>query len=246
MRLLLMCDGQVGSSIADWLMERYFRDLGAVVTVTKNDTYIAARARGIPTFLYQSATQVIADLASLPRCNLGMLAWWPRLIPRELMAVTDHGFINTHPSLLPFSRGKHYNFWTLVEQSPFGVSLHYVDEGIDSGDIVAQLPVHYGWEDTGGTLYAKAGQAMIDLFKSAYPNIRTHELPRIKQDPSKGSLHFATEIDPASRIDLDKTYSARELINLIRARTFPGQPACWFDADGAKYEITLTIKRKTT
>lgn len=246
MRLLLMCDGQVGGGIADWLMENHFRDLGAVVTTAENATYVAAQAKGIPTFLYQSVTQVIADLASIPRCTLGMLAWWPKLISKELLTVTDDGFINTHPSLLPFSRGKHYNFWTLVEQNPFGVSLHFVDEGIDSGDIVAQLPVQYGWEDTGGTLYAKAAQAMIDLFKNVYPYIRTHELPRIKQDLSKGNIHYAKEIDEASRIDLDKTYSARELINLLRARTFPGHPACWFDADGATYEITLSIKQKTT
>jgi methionyl-tRNA formyltransferase len=246
MRLVLMCDGQVGIKIADWLMKHYLKDIGAVVTISENDTYSAARNHGIPTFLYQSATQTLADLKTLPRCNLGILAWWPKLIPRELLTVTDQGFINTHPSLLPFNRGKHYNFWALVEQNPFGVSLHYVDEDIDSGDIVAQLPIAYGWEDTGGTLYVKAAQAMLDLFISSYSKIRTRELLRIKQDTSHGSLHYAKEIDPASRIDLDKTYSARELINTLRARTFPGHPACWFDADGAQYEITVTIKRKTT
>lgn len=244
MRLLLLCDGQVGRGIANWLMEQHSNDVGAIVTVSQNDIYIAACAKGIPTFVYESENQVIAEIARLPRCEIGILAWWPKLISTKLMKVTDHGFINTHPSLLPFSRGKHYNFWALVEQSPFGVSLHFVDEGIDSGDIVAQLPIQYTWEDTGASLYAKASRAMIELFETTYSSLRMQGFPRIKQDLSKGSLHYAKEIDEASRIDLDKTYSARELINLLRARTFPGHPACWFEDDGANYEITVTIKRK--
>lgn len=244
MRLLLLCDGQVGSRIANWLMEHYINDLGAVVAVSKNDAFVNAKAKGIPTFLYQSATQLLADLKLLQPCDLGLLAWWPKLIPKELLAVTDHGFINTHPSLLPYNRGKHYNFWALVEQNQFGVSLHFVDEGIDSGDIIAQLPIPYGWEDTGETLYAKASQAMFELFTSSYPKIRSFGLPRNKQDLSKGSFHNEKEIDSASQIHLEKIYSARELFNVLRARTFPGHPGCWFNAGGTKYEITINIRKK--
>lgn len=239
-----MCDGQVGNDIALWLMEHYRDDIGAVVTVGENPVYIASRALDIPTFVYESEPLLLTELSRLPRCDLGMLVWWPKLISPKLMGLTSQGFINTHPSLLPYNRGKHYNFWALVGQCPFGVSLHYVDEGIDSGDIVAQTPISYGWEDTGETLHLKASQGIIQLFKATYPNIRSLELNRTKQDLSKGSVHYAKEIDAASQIVLDKSYNARELINLLRARTFPGHPACWFDDNGANYEITVNIKRK--
>jgi methionyl-tRNA formyltransferase len=132
----------------------------------------------------------------------------------------------------------------LVEQVPFGVSLHFVDEGIDSGNIIAQIPITYDWEDTGGTLYQKAGQAMIDLFKSTYPNIRNRDIQNVPQNLRDGSVHFANEIDQASRIQLDDTYTARELFNQLRARTFVGKPACTFEDNDEIYEITVNIKRK--
>lgn len=240
-----MCDAAVGSAIAEWLMEYHTGDLAAVVTVADGEIYQAARRKGIPSFVFQSSSQFMAELGALPRFDLGILAWWPKIISPELMALTERGFINTHPSLLPYNRGKHYNFWALVEQAPFGVSLHYVDEGIDSGDIVAQQSIPYDWEDTGETLYVKAGQAMVDLFKSAYPSFRGGALQRIPQDLSKGSLHYAKEIDVASKIDLDRSYPARELLNLLRARTFPGYPSCRFEDGGELYEIRVKIERKS-
>lgn len=245
MKLILMCDAQVGNAIAEWLLENHPEDLGAMVTANDSTICKAAREKGIPSFVFESESQLQTTLAGLAPFDLGILAWWPKLISPSVMALTNGGFINTHPSLLPYNRGKHYNFWALVEQVPFGVSLHFVDEGIDSGDIVAQQPVFYDWEDTGETLYTKAGEAMIELFKSAYPQIRNGSIQRVPQDLNTGSLHYAKEIDAASKINLDSTYTARELINLLRARTFPGYPACRFEENGEAYEISVNIKRKS-
>ncbi len=245
MKLLLMCDAQVGDAIAEWLLELHPEDIGALVTVSESAVCMAARRKGIPSFVFESESQLQADLADLVPFDLGVLAWWPKLISPAVMALAEGGFINTHPSLLPYNRGKHYNFWALVEQAPFGVSLHFVDEGIDSGDIVAQQAIGYDWEDTGETLYRKASQGMVELFKVAYPKIRSGSICRIPQDANKGSLHYAREIDAASKVDLDKSYTARELINLLRARTFPGHPACRFEENGEMYEISVNIKRKS-
>lgn len=245
MRLLLMFDAKVGNAIADWLLENHPTDLGAVVSVGESERIQAARGKGIPCFVFQSESQLMAQLAELPSFDLGILAWWPKIISSGLLSLPKQGFVNTHPSLLPYNRGKHYNFWALVEQAPFGVTLHYVDQGIDSGDIVAQKTISYGWEDTGETLYLKAGQAMLDLFKSAYPVLRSGVIPRVPQDISKGSLHYAREIDAVSKIDLERSYTARDLLNLLRARTFPGYPACHFEDGGDEYEISVKIKRKS-
>ncbi len=245
MNLLLMCDAQVGNAIAAWLLENHLEDIGAVVTTGESSVCAAARAKGIPIFVFESESQLQSQLVALAPFDLGVLAWWPKIISPAFMSLCDAGFINTHPSLLPHNRGKHYNFWALVEQVPFGVSLHFVDEGIDSGDIVAQQPIAYDWEDTGQTLYEKAGLAMVELFKSAYPQMRNGPINRKPQEKNQGSLHYAREIDPASKIDLDKTYTARELINLLRARTFPGHPSCQFEENGETYEVSVNIKRKS-
>jgi len=155
------------------------------------------------------------------------------------------GFINTHPSLLPYGRGKHYNFWSIVDHVPFGVSLHVVDEGVDSGDIVAQFEIPYDWEDTGGSLYRKATDAMLKLVHETYPRLRGLDFETRRQDLAAGTFHRGSELEPASSIALDQTCVARDLLNRLRARTFPGYPACTF-ADGEDvYEVRVEIKRKS-
>lgn len=245
MKLLLMADHHVGLEITRWLLRVYRDDLALVVTTSENEIFSIVEDAGTACLVFSSTEQVCARIGSLGlELDIGVLAWWPKLIKQPLLGTPKRGFINTHPSLLPYNKGKHYNFWALVEQVPFGVSLHFVEEGIDNGDVVAQASVPYGWEDNGATLYAKACQEMVRLFKETYPIIRTLKIPRHKQDLSEGSFHLASELDPASVINLDQHYKARDLLNLIRARTFTGHPACWFSDAGSEYEVRVEINRK--
>lgn len=245
MNNLFLCNGQVGLEICQWLIGHYKEDVGLVVTVGDNPVKQAAEDAGIACISVSTRRQL---LSAIQACNQafdwGFLAWWPWIIDTKLISLPKHGFINTHPSLLPFNRGKHYNFWALVEESPFGVSLHIVEDGVDCGDVIAQLPIPYGWEDNGATLYEAAARAMVDLFKETYPYIRLGEITRTPQDLTKGSFHLSNELEGASRIDLDAHYLARDLLNLLRARTFPGHPACWFQDDGQTFEVRVDIRRK--
>jgi methionyl-tRNA formyltransferase len=183
------------------------------------------------------------DRAQLAKADVALLAWWPHIVRRELLALPRVGFLNCHPSLLPHNRGKHYNFWALVEQAPFGVTIHWVTEDVDAGDIAFQAPITTSWEDTGETLYRRARTATVELFAASYDRIRRGDIPRIPQDLARGSFHKSAEIDGASRIDLDRDVRARDLLNLLRARTFVGHPASWFVEDGERYEVRVEIRK---
>ena len=56
------------------------------------------------------------------------------LSKKHTIDLFDH-ILNIHPSLLPFGRGKYGYFWSIINSEPFGVTIHLVDEGIDSGKI---------------------------------------------------------------------------------------------------------------
>ena len=224
MKLLLMADQEVGSEIFRWLLQEFPSDIAMLVVTSENEIWEQSRNSNIPCAVFESADQICAVAGQL-EIDLGILAWWPKIIKNPLIDLPRLGFINTHPSMLPYNRGRHYNFWTLVEQAPFGVSLHMVDEGVDSGDVVAQQQIPYGWEDNGESLYRLAQKSMIDLFRRTYPSIRELEFQRIPQDASLGSFHKAAELDPASEINLDDSYVTRDLLNLLRARTFAGHPS---------------------
>lgn len=245
MKLLLLADGYIGFEIARWLIGNFRDDLGLVVTTADNEIAAIARSTDVRSLIFQSSSQV-SDFAGSERFSfdLGLLAWWPKIIRPPLLFLPRRGFVNTHPSLLPYGRGKHYNFWSIVDRVPFGVTLHMVDEGVDSGDIVAQVELPYDWEDTGASLYRKATEAMLKLVQETYPRLRGLNFGTRPQDLGTGTFHRASELDPASSIHLDKTYAARDLLNLLRARTFSGYPACTFSDGDDVYEVRVDIKRK--
>jgi methionyl-tRNA formyltransferase len=242
-KLLILADGHVGVEILRYLFSAFKGDVAAVVSCSENAVFELARHEGVPVHVYDASPALFDKLP--PEVTLGILAWWPSLLKEPLLSYPSGGFVNTHPSFLPHNRGKHPNFWSIVEQRPFGVSLQKVAAGIDAGPILAQRRIEYDWTDSGGTLYKRALEAMIDLFKETYPSIRRGDLDGIKQGTG-GSLHFARELDSASRINLDDEYRARDLLNLLRARTFEGHPSCYFTDDGDTYEVRVNITRKLT
>ncbi len=173
--------------------------------------------------------------------DLGILAWWPLIISSELLRLPRLGCLNFHPSLLPHNRGKDPNFWTLKNETPTGVSIHFVDSGIDTGDIAFQSVIDTTWEDTGETLYIKSKQALVQLFRENFARIQRGDIPRREQSSQGASFHKRRDLDPASRIDLDASYRARDLLNLLRARTFAPHPAAWFVDRDQRYEVRVTI-----
>lgn len=243
MKLILFADNKVGLEVLNYLLDDFREDLCTVVVVEENDIYRQAKLNGVEVEIFHPSNS--SNVFYNKEFELGVLAWWPKIVKEPLLSLPRNGFINFHPSLLPYNRGKHYNFWALVEQCPFGVSLHKVDTGIDTGDIVSQREISYNWEDNGETLYKKAQTEIVKLFKRTYPSLRKGEVISKTQDLSKGSFRLSSEIDKASEIKIDAVYTARELFNLIRARTFTGHPSCWFEENnGEKYEVRIQIKRK--
>ena len=241
MKLALFADNLVGLRITQFLLDSYPADIALIVTTHENEIYALAQSRGLAVQLYDPSHAVPAAIAG--GLDLGILAWWPKIIRNPLLSFPKYGFINTHPSLLPHNRGKHYNFWALVEQSPFGVTLHRVDEGIDTGEIVAQREIAYDWSDNGGSLHAKAQEAMVELFCSTYPELRGGDFKSTTQNSALASFHHSSEIETASCIDLDRLYSGREILNLLRARTFAGYPGCRFEDRGNSFEVSIEIKK---
>lgn len=245
MKLLIMADQKVGFEITRWLLKEFLEDVALVVVTSENEIWEEVRGTEIPCVVFESNDQICSKVDQLGiEYDVGILAWWPMIIKKPLIDIPSKGFINTHPSLLPYNRGKHYNFWALVEQAPFGVSLHLVDDGVDSGDVISQKIIDYDWEDNGETLYHKAQNAMVALLKDTYPVIRKLTFRKSPQNLSQGSFHRASELDAASEIELDRCFSARDLLNLLRARTFTGHPSCWFSDGKDEFQVQIEIKRK--
>jgi methionyl-tRNA formyltransferase len=174
--------------------------------------------------------------------DLIVLAWWPYIVPDSVLGLPRIGCLNFHPSLLPHNRGKDPNFWALVEQRPYGVTLHFADSSTDGGDIAYQREVPVTWEDTGETLYRRGQAAIVDLYRDNLAQIVAGDVPRRKQ-PSGGSYHRRSDLEAGSQLGLDSATTGRAVLNLLRARTFPPHPGAWFVDEGVRYQVRLSIER---
>ena len=79
------------------------------------------------------------EIESTPECDLICVASFPRIIPPHILARAKRGGLNVHGAILPKHRGPDPLFWTYFDDDKeAGVTVHWMDEGIDSGDIVLQ------------------------------------------------------------------------------------------------------------
>jgi len=97
--------------------------------------------------------------------------------------------INLHISYLPWNRGTLPNLWSFLENSPKGITIHYIDEGIDTGDIIYQEEFNFDENVTLAESYNILNESIQDLFIKNYSDIIQNKCPRKKQDKIAGSFH---------------------------------------------------------
>lgn len=115
------------------------------------------------------------------------------LVRKPVLDLLPERFINLHVSLLPFNRGADPNFWSLVEHTPTGVSIHLMSEGLDEGDILAQRPVHIDAAmHSLSSSYDLLHSEIQDLFRQNWPAIASGTIRPVPQ-MSGGTMHYARE-----------------------------------------------------
>jgi methionyl-tRNA formyltransferase len=247
MRIFLFANNWVAWKVVAWLREQGVEIVGLAVHPPDKRKYgdeIIDSAGVDSSVIFDGAQlrdpETMKAIKEL-RADLGLSLLFDYILRPTLLEVFPAGVINLHPSYLPYNRGQYPNVWSIVEGTPSGVTLHYLDEGIDTGDIIAQKKVPVEPVDSGETLYRKLERASVDLFKETWSLIESNHAPRIKQSAHGGSVHRARDVDKIDSIDLEATYTGRTLIDMIRARTFTPYPGTFFQLRGRKIYMRLQL-----
>lgn len=115
------------------------------------------------------------------------------IIKQEIINYMKNNIINLHISLLPWNKGADPNVWSFLEDTPKGVTIHIIDEGIDTGPILAQKGVYIDENvETLRSSYEKLHREIQELFKRNWNDIKNNKLKPIYQN-SKGSLHYKND-----------------------------------------------------
>jgi len=125
-----------------------------------------------------STLAALRDFAPDIVCVFG----WSQLVRAEFLAVPRLGVLGWHPALLPRNRGRAVIPWTILQGvSETGFTIFWIDEGMDSGDIAAQVRVDVDADETAASLYAKMEGAAAAALSELVPAIRAGAVPRMPQ-----------------------------------------------------------------
>jgi methionyl-tRNA formyltransferase len=114
------------------------------------------------------------------------------IIKNDVIALYPNKIVNLHISYLPWNRGTDPNMWSFLEGTPKGVTIHYIDANIDTGEILAQEKVPYESDDTLRTSYERLSDRIEKLFMRVWPAIRSGQATTFSQ-PAGGSFHMSRE-----------------------------------------------------
>jgi methionyl-tRNA formyltransferase len=180
------------------------------------DFFQLASSRGIPIWEVRSFShpETVSTLASY-QPDFICVACFSRRIPRVLLEIPTRGCLNVHPSLLPANRGPVPLFWILREgRDVAGVTIHEIEETMDSGAILAQevVPV----PDGGSYEQLEARCALLGgalLARTVWDVYAGHAI-RQSQDESKSS--YQTFPEASDLVIEPSSWQARHLYNFIR------------------------------
>jgi len=247
MKIAYFGNNLVGWKILSWLKEQNEDVVCLFVHPPENQKYgreIIRTANLDPEWVFHATVlrnRNIRESILRLKPDIGISAFFGYILRKEIIELFPKGVINIHPSYLPHNRGAYPNVWSIVDGTPAGVTIHYLDEGIDTGDIIAQREVEVKLTDTGQSLYRRLERESIELFKDKWHEIKMGNFETKVQDPDVGTHHFISDVESIDRIELERTYKARDLINIVRARTFPPHKGAYIEVNGKRIYLELNL-----
>ncbi len=222
-------------------------DLAAVVTqpdrpagrgraLTPPPTALWARGHGVPVLQPPSLRPPeVAEQLSALDAGVMVVASYGRILPPPLLSLTPHGCLNIHPSLLPRHRGPSPIAEAILQaEAVTGVTIMLLDEGMDTGPVLAQEEHPIAPGDTAGALTARLFARGGELMARTLPAWAEGRVTAVPQDESKAT--YSRKLEKADGL-LDFARPAAELHNQVRAMNpWPGAFTTWSGA-------TLKVRR---
>ena len=181
----------------------------------------------------------------LRRINPDLIYVWsyPMILPDEIIRIPKYGCVNVHMGLLPEYRGVNGVRWALLNgEEKTGVTIHFMDSGIDTGNIISRVSFPIEEQDNILSLMKKSKSAGLYLLANCWQQIVSGKTNAAAQDESKAH-YYSTKMSEIETIDWSK--SNLEIHNLIRASTIPF-PGVYTFLEGRKLVMRKSVPLKNT
>lgn len=178
----------------------------------EESVYAFCRSNDIPILTFGEVVTLEPDI--------GFSVRYDKIIPVKVINAFKQGIFNIHGGILPEYRGSYCNINALINnETEYGVTLHYISEGVDTGDVVAIKKFKISEDDTGFTLYKKSEKLCYDILKENIQAIVNNTNERISQDKLIKAGHISNNYDAKSTMSKKKIdiNDLKGSLNIIRA-----------------------------
>lgn len=196
----------------------------------------AAGRCAAPLLVQPPPRAIDAFVEVLWRVRPGLIVVWSysMILPPSVLAVPPMGAVNVHGGLLPQYRGGHVTQWAIINgEKEFGVTLHYIDEGIDTGPVIAEQRFALDDADDAHSVRTKLRDAGSQVLAAWWPRLVDGTAPRIPQDESRAK-YWPLRTPEEGRITW--TMSAPAICRLVRALC-ANSPGAYIELRGRQIQV---------
>lgn len=256
-RVLPFVDHEIGFQLLKKMLDTAPTnfDIVAVVTTKENGlkwwpgVETICLDAGIPMLRYPCCgVEAIEQISP----DLFLFLSWKYVMPEHLLGLASLGAINLHYSLLPKYRGVYPVNWALIDGcDETGITYHFVNSCVDGGDIVIQRKLPINADDTSRTLQKRLDLEALEAFDALLDLIKKEELhtsPSKQHDIELHKYRSRRDFEEICRLDLDKKYTLREVVDLLRGLSFlPMSGNAYFEDQrtGKKIYLHLALTAET-
>ena len=171
--------------------------------------------------------------------KLGISTGFSNRIRQKFLKIFKEGINNIHPAYLPNNKGSHSAFWSILNEEPYGSSLHYMDSKFDSGSIIDRVKVENNLFKTAEEIYHDSRKLGIKLLKKNLSTIYFGKIKTIKNKKSK--INFKKDIKKVIHLKQNQEIKVKKLWAIIRGTKFKNH-GIFFNIKNKKFKIVSTIE----
>jgi methionyl-tRNA formyltransferase len=167
--------------------------------------------------------------------ELTIICYYARILPQS--EIDEAPTLNFHPGYLPMYRGMHPQYWALVEDGPYGVTLHWVSKEVDCGPIIAQKKYNVLPTFIASDMDRISQKTIFELFKKWWPRIKKGTAPKRRQK-GPSSRHLMKDIQKIHEFDAS-------IVRRMRANTFDDTSYAYFIDKGKRIKFGIKFYEDT-
>lgn len=212
---------------------------GRKMIMTPPEVKVFAESKGLTVYQPTSLRdeEVVNTIKSLNPDVIVVVAYG-KLLPREVLEIPPLGCINLHGSLLPKYRGAAPIQWTVLNGDKVGgATTMYMNEGLDTGDMILKYETEVGENETSGELFDRLATEGADLLSRTLVLLEQGKAERVPQNESEAT--YASMLDKSMCV-IDWTKSCDEVHNLVRGLN--PWPVALTTLDGKRIKVISTRK----